>query len=143
VMNKHEELTVLQKTYIYLEQYREMKRYISKAVSEISEVENVDNYNVSAEKAFLASIRECKATTLILYTHIKNSLDSLKSDAVAAGEEYKYRALEERYVKGVKEKTYEEISEMLNCGKGSPKRWCNVMAKKLSVKLFGAKAMET
>lgn len=46
-------VTVIDKTYMYLENYNEMQRYISEAVSETSQVENAELYNISAEKAFL------------------------------------------------------------------------------------------
>ena len=74
----------------------------------------------------------------ILYYHLKQALASLKEDAEAADEAYKYEALEAIYIKG---KTYEDIARESNCGKNSPKRWCKSMVQKLSVKLFGARAI--
>lgn len=52
------------------------------------------------KQAFLQSIRECKAETVILFEHMKKALASLKEDAEAAGEGYKYDALEAVYIKG-------------------------------------------
>lgn len=132
-------MTVIDKTYLYLENYNEMLRYINEAVSEVSQVTTADNYNISAEKAFIKSIRECKAETIILFEHINKALESLKSDAEAAGEGYKYKALELAYIDGM---TYAEIAREIGCGKNSPKKWCKVMVGRLSIKLFGAKAME-
>jgi len=136
---KEKEQTVIQKTYMYLENYREIQRYIDEAVSEASQVSNVDKYNVSAERAFLASIRECKIETVILFEHINKALESLKKDAEAAGEGYKYETLEAVYIDG---KTYEDIVRETGCGRNSPKKWCKAMVERLSVKLFGAKALE-
>ena len=96
-------------------------------------------YNISAEKAFLQSIRECKAETVILFEHMKKALASLKEDAEAAGEGYKYDALEAVYIKG---KSYEDIVRETGCGKNSPKKWCRSMTERLSIKLFGVKAIE-
>lgn len=62
-----------------------------------------------------------------------------KEDAEAAGEGYKYDALEAVYIKG---KTYEDIVRETGCGRNSPKKWCKVMIQRLSIKLFGAKAIE-
>lgn len=137
-MKEEKEQTVIDKTYLYLENYREMERYINDAVSEVSQIPDMDKYNISAEKAFLQSIKECKAETIILFYHLKKALTSLKEDAEAAGELYKYEALEEIYIKG---RTYEDIARENNCGKNSPKRWCKSMVQKLSVKLFGARAI--
>lgn len=138
-MEQEKELTAIQKTQIYLENYREMVRYAAEAVSEVSQVENISKYNISAEKAFLQTIRECRAETIIMLEHINRALRSLKQDAEAAGEGYKYDALEAVYVKG---ESYEDIVRSTGCGKNSPKKWCRVMMERLSIKIFGAKAIE-
>lgn len=124
---------------MYLENFSEMERYIENAVSEVSQVPDINRYNISAERAFIQSIRECKAETVILYEHIKKALESLKEDAEAAGEGYKYDALEAVYIKGM---TYEDVVRDTGCGKNSPKKWCRAMIERLSIKLFGAKALE-
>ena len=116
-MKEEKEQTVIDKTLLYLENYREMERYIKEAVSETSQVPDIGKYNISAERAFLQSVRECRAETVILFEHLKQALASLKEDAEAAGEGYKY-------------------------GRNSPKKWCKVMIQRLSIKLFGAKAIE-
>ena len=138
-METEKEMTAIQKTQVYLENYREIERYIKDAISEVSQIDDVSRYNISAEKAFLQSIRECKAETVILFEHMKKALASLKEDAEAAGEGYKYDALEAVYIKG---KSYEDIVRETGCGRNSPKKWCRVMIQRLSIKLFGAKAME-
>lgn len=138
-MEEEKELSVIDKTYMYLENYHKIERYINEAVSEVSQVADADKYNISAEKAFLQSIRECKAETVILFEHLKSALASLKEDAEEAGEAYKYKAFYMRYIE---EKTYEEIAKEIGCGKNSPKKWCKVMAGRFSIKLFGAKAIE-
>jgi hypothetical protein len=96
-MKEEKEQTVIEKTLLYLENYREMERYINEAVSETSQVPDIGKYNISAEKAFLQSVRECRAETVILFEHLKKALASLKEDAEAAGEGYKYDALEAVY----------------------------------------------
>ena len=138
-METEKEMTAIQKTQVYLENYREIERYIKDAISEVSQIDDVSRYNISAEKAFLQSIRECKAETVILFEHMKKALASLKEDAEAAGEGYKYDALEAVYIKG---KSYEDIVRETGCGRNSPKKWGRVMIQRLSIKLFGAKAIE-
>lgn len=138
-MKEEKEQTIIQKTQMYLENYREMERYIAEAVSEASQIEDMGKYNISAEKAYLQTVRECRAETIIMFEHLKKALASLKEDAEAAGEGYKYDALEGVYVKG---KSYEEIVRETGCGKNTPKKWCKVMTERLSIKLFGAKAIE-
>ena len=138
-METEKEMTAIQKTQVYLENYREIERYIKDAISEVSQIDDVSRYNISAEKAFLQSIRECKAETVILFEHMKMALASLKEDAEAAGEGYKYDALEAEYIKG---KSYEDIERETGCVKNSPKKRYRSMTERLSIKLFGAKAIE-
>jgi hypothetical protein len=138
-MADDEKQTVIQKTKMYLENYREMERYIKDAVSEVWQVPDIKQYNISAERAYIQTIRECRAETVILFEHINKALNSLKEDAEVTGEGYKYEALEAFYIHG---KTYEEIARESGCGRNSPKRWCKTMIERLSIKLFGAKAIE-
>ena len=123
-METEKEMTAIQKTQVYLENYREIERYIKDAISEVSQIDDVSRYNISA---------------VILFEHMKKALASLKEDAEAAGEGYKYDALEAVYIKG---KSYEDIVRETGCGKNSPKKWCRSMTERLSIKLFGAKAIE-
>ena len=129
-MKEEKEQTVIEKTLLYLENYREMERYINEAVSETSQVPDIGKYNISAEKAFLQSVRECRADKFILFEHLKKAL---------AYEGYKYDTLEAVYIKGM---SYEDIVRETGCGRNSPKKWCRVMIQRLSIKLFGAKAIE-
>ena len=82
-MKEEKEQTVIDKTYLYLENYREMERYINDAVSEVSQIPDAGRYNISAERAFLQSIRECRAETVILFEHLRKALASLKEDTEA------------------------------------------------------------
>lgn len=48
-MEKEKEQTVIGKTYLYLENYREMERYINDAVSEVSQIPDIDKYNTTLQ----------------------------------------------------------------------------------------------
>ena len=136
---EQKQTTILDKTTMYLENYREMQRYVQNAVSEVSQIEDMEKYNVSAEDAYLQSVRECRAETIILLEHINKAMELLKEEATQRGEKYKYDALEAIYIQG---KSYEDVAKELECGRNSPKRWCRAMTARLSVKLFGAKAFD-
>lgn len=100
-MKEEKEQTVIDKTLLYLENYREMERYIKEAVSETSQVPDIGKYNISAERAFLQSVRECRAETVILFEHLKQALASgivesvtqFQKDAVI--DEYTQQLIEE------------------------------------------------
>lgn len=130
--------TAIDLTYEYLENYKEMECYLKEAISEGKQIADIDMYNISAESAYLGSIRDCKAETVILHAHITKALDLLEKEAVERKEEYKYRAMIMRCIDG---KTFEEIQEELQCGKGTPQKWCAAMIRRLAIKLFGAKAI--
>ncbi len=138
-MKQEKGKTPIDQTMLYLENYREMQRYVRDAVSEVDQVGDTDKYNISAEKAYLRSIRECRAETIIWLEHMDKALNSLQEDADATGEGYKYDALAAVYIEG---KTYADIARETGCGKNSPKKWCRVMIMRLSIKLFGAKALD-
>ena len=84
---KEELQTPTELTLIYLENYRELQRYVKEAVSEPDQI-GADRYNISAERAYLRSIRECRAETVILLEHIDKAMQSLKEDVEASGEGY-------------------------------------------------------
>ncbi len=92
-MKQEKGKTPIDQTMLYLENYREMQRYVRDAVSEVDQVGDTDKYNISAEKAYLRSIRECRAETIIWLEHMDKALNSLQEDADATGEGYKYDAL--------------------------------------------------
>lgn len=130
--------TTIDLTYEYLTNYKEMESYLKEAISEGKQVTDMNIYNISAESAYLGSIRDCKAETVILHAHITKALDLLQKEAIERNEEYKYKAMIMRCIDG---KTFEEIQEELQCGKGTPQKWCAAMIRRLAVKLFGAKAI--
>jgi DNA-directed RNA polymerase specialized sigma24 family protein len=128
----YKKMNMIERTRTYLENYRDMKEYMERAVSEL--------WQVAAESGEVYSdeVRECKKQTMITLAHIDQAMQALKEDAVAADESYKYDALEARYIKG---ESYEQIAIRMNCGKNTPKKWCKAMTEKLAIKLFGAKAL--
>lgn len=130
--------TTIDLTYEYLTNYKEMESYLKEAISEGKQVTDMNIYNISAESAYLGSIRDCKAETVILHAHITKALDLLQKEAIERNEEYKYKAMIMRCIEG---KTFEEIQEELQCGKGTPQKWCAAMIRRFAVKLFGAKAI--
>ena len=74
-MKQEKGKTPIDQTMLYLENYREMQRYVRDAVSEVDQVGDTDKYNISAEKAYLRSIRECRAETIIWLEHMDKALN--------------------------------------------------------------------
>lgn len=49
-METEKEMTAIQKTQVYLENYREIERYIKDAISEVSQIDDVSRYNIRQRK---------------------------------------------------------------------------------------------
>lgn len=125
---------VLYNTRMLMEGYREMKKHIENAISEIEELEK-EEYAVFAEtNRHLESIRQSKVRTAMMIANIDRAMEELRQDMEENGTSYKYEALKMHYIDGI---SFEDISEMLNCGKNTPSRWIKDMIKRLSVKIFG------
>ena len=73
-MKEEKEQTVIDKTLLYLENYREMERYIKEAVSETSQVPDIGKYNISAERALESAVQRrsfCSSISNRLLHHSK------------------------------------------------------------------------
>lgn len=117
-----------------MESYTDLKKYIESAISEEEEIED-DRYMIFAgEKAHLRSVRESKMVTAMMVMNIDRALKETEEENIAKGTHYKYQAFRMRYIEG---RTYEEITEQMNCGKNSPAAWSKQIMKQISVKLFG------
>lgn len=94
---------------------------------EVSEIGNED-------ELFIRSIRKSKFRTFIMLSHIDMAMDELKKEMQQKQQEEKYNVLDMYYLK---EKTFEEIAEQLNCSTLTARRWKNEMIQELSIYLFG------
>lgn len=76
--------------------------------------------------------------TLLIVMNIDRAMQELKEQSRQKGIGYKFDAFEMHYMKNM---AYEDIADVLNCGKNSPANWSKQVMRKLSIKLFGAKAV--
>ena len=128
VRREQEAATVLHNTVLLMENYRQLKAFPDRAISEAGEAGLGDG------QTFLRSIRESRAKTMIMLAHLDESLQLLESEAAQSGTAYKYRAFCLHYIDGW---PYEDIAQEMNAGKNSPARWCKDMNERLAVILFG------
>lgn len=135
-IRKEEQRKVLYNCTLLMEQYRELKKHVKNAVSEIAEIEKPLIYENGMS---LKSVRQSKCETLMLLYNIDRAIDELRSETTANGTSYKFDAFYLHYVNGF---TYEQICEKLNCGKNSPARWCKDVIRIMAVKLFGVNGIE-
>lgn len=135
---KRDQDKILRDTKMLMKSYREMKRYVANTVAEESEITEPEYKQQQGGNATLKLTRETKIQTAMMLMNIDRALEELEAECREKRIEYKFNAFRMRYVEG---KTMQEITEEIDCGKNSPDIWCKTMMRKMSVKLFGIKAI--
>lgn len=130
---------VLYNTRILMESYREMRRHVENAISEVEELEVEEFQFLKSENVHLESVRRMKLRTAMMIANIDRAMSELEAEQAENGTSYKYEAFKMHYIDGV---TFEEVAERLNCGKNTPARWSKDMMRRMSVKLFGVDGIE-
>lgn len=130
---------VLYNTRVLMESYREMRRHVEMAISEVEELKVEDFQSLKSENAHLESVRRTKLRTALIIANIDRAMAELEAEQAEIGLSYKYEAFKMHYIDGV---TFEEVAERLNCGKNTPARWSKDMMRRMSVKLFGVDGIE-
>lgn len=127
---------VLHNTKLLMTHYNDLKDHVLNSISDLSQLES-SNFNVDnlyEDDLYILSIKRSKTKTMIMIAHIDAAMNILKSQQIKAGTLEKYNALEKHFIYG---ETYEKISEDLNCGVITSRRWVNEMLGKLGIFLFG------
>lgn len=130
---------VLYNTRVLMESYREMRRHVETAISEVEEMEADEFQSLKSENAHLESVRRTKLRTAMMIANIDRAMSELEAEQTEIGLYYKYEAFKMHYIDGA---TFEEVAERLNCGKNTPARWSKDMMRRMSVKLFGVDGIE-
>lgn len=132
-------------TKLLMKHYNDLKEHVRRGISDVKELESsredliehkneIDDLYMNTDELFIESIKKSKSKSIIMIAHIDAALSCLKNKHKNKGTIEKYLALENYFIK---EKTYEEISEILNCGVNTPRRWINELTNELGVYLFG------
>lgn len=124
-------------TKLLMENYNDFKKHIDYSVSDIKDIQGIvtmDLQKNNCDELFILSIKQSKAKTLIMISHIEKSLELLEMEQKREGTIERYQALEMYYLE---KKSYEKIAEELNTGKNTPSRWVKHMLDRLGVLLFG------
>ncbi|MEG0133514.1 MAG: hypothetical protein RR891_06125 [Clostridium sp.] len=130
---EEQRVRVLHNTKLLLKHYNSLKKHSERAVFNVNDVEDVEEYP-GDDRAYVLSIRRSKLRTIIMVSHIEMALEELKEKKIREDNYDQYKALKLYYIDKM---GYEEIQEKLSCGKNSPPRWINIAMKDLSILLFG------
>lgn len=134
---------IFRNTKLLMENYNDFKNHIEYSVSDIKDLQRIVDIDLEENKCdelFIWSIKQSKFKTMIITTHIEFALAVLREEEYKAGTPEKFKALNMYYID---KNTYEKISEELNLGKNTPRRWINEMTEKLGVLLFGVDALNS
>lgn len=135
---------VLHNTKLLLSNYNNLSKHYEQAVDNLDYIELDETDENSCEsiesndKLFILSIRRSKFRTMIMVTHIKTALKSLKEDCIRKNQLNKYEVLEKHYLQNV---PFNQISVELSCSEITARRWKNEMVQDLGVYLFGIDAL--
>ena len=132
---------VYHNTTLLMKNYNNLKQHYNKAKSEIKDIDdiNIDTKHIDEDELYILSIKRSRIKTLIMISHIDFALGSLEDKQYRLSTIEKYRALDLYYIKN---NTYEQIAEILNCSDITARRWIKEMIKELSVFLFGIEALK-
>lgn len=130
---------ILYNTRILMEQYKEMRKHVEEAVSEVEELEGSEFAALKSEYTYLESVRRSKTKTALMIANIDKAMEELRKEYEEKGILYKWESFKMHYIDGM---TNEDIADRLNCGKNTPSRWGKELIKKMSVKLFGVDGIE-
>ncbi|RDY22868.1 hypothetical protein CHF27_011140 [Romboutsia maritimum] len=145
----------LHNTRLLMRNYNTLKAHVEKVngdiknlTDDIEEFEYDENMDLLDEdEIFIRSMLRTKMRTAKMLACIEESLEIIKIDMDKKREMYKFKAftlffIGEKKDDGIFEKkTNEEISELLNCGKNTPKKWSDEIIAQLNVLLWGVEAL--
>lgn len=120
-------------TFTLMKCYRDAVFHIENAVSDGEQLE-LKGMTEEQQQMYLESIRRTRFKTLIMTAHIDKAVEEIERRRKAAGKEVEYRAFELYFMQGW---DYEQISEELDTGKNTPRRWITKIINELSVLLWG------
>lgn len=120
-------------TFTLMKCYRDAAFHIENAISDGTQLE-LDGMTDEQQRIYLQSVRRSRFKTLIMTAHIDKAVEEIKRRRIVAGREVEYKAFELYFMQG---KDYAEITEELETGKNTPRRWVTAIINELSVLLWG------
>ncbi len=114
------------KTHRLLIKYSDMRRFLKRAET-LGDARGGDSQ-------IIEDIRASAANTAAVVNMLDQAMTEAEQEFKTRCEEYRFNAFKWHYIE---ELGYEQIGEMLNCGKNSPARWCREVLAVVAVKMYG------
>lgn len=136
-MAKQQKDKRLHNTRLLMKNYTALKNHIENVNEDIEEFE-IEVEMGSKDNIWIMSIARSKIRTAKMVGYVESAMDIIKEKFEKNLESEKFKAFEMHYID---KKTNEEIQEVLNCGKNSPKKWSDLIIEELNVLLWGIDAL--
>ncbi len=144
---------IFQNTNVLLEHYLDLKAYCGNAVYKGSPREDVEDaydeesINLDGDEITIKSIKSNREVTMIFIAHIDMALSLLQRKCELKEITEKFEVIDMLHLSEVLQATpWSErislVSDKLNCGETTVRRWRNEMVKDLSVFLFGVEGLK-
>lgn len=127
----------------FIEHYEKIKCNASDSLDDLDELETEI---VEQDDVIIYSIKRSKIKTKIMIHQIETAIALVKNKMTIRGEPEKFEVIELMYMDPSKKdmKFHERVklvSDQLNCGESTVRRWNNEMMDEISKKLFGYDAL--
>jgi hypothetical protein len=132
-INKSQRDRRFHNTWLLMKNYNKLKDHIDKVKADVEfDIEVVE------DKIWLTSIARTKIRTMQMIAYLDSAMSLVEKKMRKECIEYKYKAFKLYFID---DKTNEEISNMLGCGKNQPKLWSDAVLREISILLWGIEAL--
>ena len=137
---KERKKRVYMNTELLMKNYNKINAQVKFGISEAEQMQQKQSEAIEEEldvddgAMFIKSIRQSKVRSMIMIAHVDQALESLEKEQKRLGEQQKYAAFEDFYLK---EKKQEELIKKYHASDRTLRRWNREMLNKMSVFLFG------
>lgn len=125
-------------TYALMKIYRDVAIHIEKSICDGDQLP-MEGMTEAQRRIYIQSIRCSKIKSMLMTSHIDAMVNEIYRRRKQDGREIEYKAFELYFFEG---KSYEQISEELQCGASSPRRWVSGILRELSPLLWGYEALK-
>jgi hypothetical protein len=136
----------LHNTRLFMRNYSRLKEHIEKINGDISSMKEIiddveyemDMDLLTEDEVFIRSMLRTKMRTARMLACIDQAMEIIEEDMKKKLEYHKFKAFKLHFID---KKNNDEITDELNCGKNSPKKWSDEVIKELNVLLWGIEAL--
>lgn len=123
-------------TFLLMKKYNVLKEHINDMKGDIEL--QVEFEDLGPGDVWILSVARSKMKSIKMISYVDQAISIVEENFRQKCIYHEYQAF---YKYFIEEKTNEQIMKELNCGKNSPKKWCDNVLNELSVLLWGYEAL--